>query len=110
MTIADELEDLLAREHGLILAGRLETLSRIEVQKSELIRSFSKSFLDQNQAIRIREAASRNGRLLESVSNGIKAAIRTIEDARSVGDQTTYGPSGQRQKIHRSGERLHQKI
>lgn len=111
MTAADELEDLLNKENHVILAGRLSDLESLAIRKTALFEAItSKNGVSPAQLRKLAELAVRNASLLEASGRGVKAAIRHIEEANALSDQTFYGPDGERTKMTPKPEKLQQKV
>lgn len=109
--VADELEDLLLKEHQALLAGRLLDLKSIASRKVTLFEALnSAESVSPKQLQRVSTMAARNAALLLASGRGIKAAIRQIEEASVLSDQNFYGPDGQRRSLVSSPEKLQQKL
>lgn len=100
------LEDLLERERGLILSGRVAELARHAAEKERLARDLT-SLRDPLQIARLAKAARRNQSLLEGAAQGIRdVRARLTEMRASAGKLATYSRDGERQTVSTAAGRL----
>lgn len=97
--IADELEDLLDREHAILLAGRIQDLPQLAAYKTRLVDQLS-GHSGVAGLTRVQRKAQRNARLLHSAGQGIRSVTDRIAALRA-GPQpfSTYGANGAKKTV-----------
>jgi hypothetical protein len=109
--VLDGVEQLLDREHAMIMAGRYAGLVRLSDVKGRLADDLANAPLrDAERLDVIRQKAVRNDSLLDAVCRGLKSAIAQISDARSGGSQQTYARNGKLQSLSSPGRAFERKI
>lgn len=111
MSKYDELIGLLNREYELILNGRLSELEALIEPKQRLFEDVSSTIIrDARQIEKIRVLSQSNSELLHAAGKGIKTALTQISAAKNLGDQSVYGPAGQKTRLVNKADRLEQKV
>ncbi len=97
--VADELLDLLDRERGILLEGRISDLARLAEQKSRLIGLIQATPSAEVMDL-VRAKAERNARLLEAAGHGIRNVTRRIASLREGPKPfSTYRADGRRNVV-----------
>lgn len=90
------LERLLDQERQLILAGKIEMLSRIGPEKERLLSRLGQGRAMSPELDRLRRKADRNQQLLEATARGIRNVSRRLAAMKSRKAQlSTYDRGGQ---------------
>jgi hypothetical protein len=89
------LEALLDRAAEALLAGDLAALAELTPQIETAVVTAS----DRASAVRLHERASRNARLLQAASRGVKAARLRLDEIGRGPTLTTYDARGQKASI-----------
>lgn len=111
MTVIDALEDLMVAEQKMIRDGRLQDLGRIAPLKAELLGRLSDAGqYTPDDLGRLRDIAQVNAGLLEAAGNGLKSALRQIEDVKQAAIPATYTSDGGRTALGCQSSKLHQKV
>ncbi len=111
MSNLDDIADLLERERKYLVSGNLSALERLAQQKTELVDGMTPADnVDAAKIEDLREAARRNGELLDAVGRGLKSALRQVSEARNFASHSTYGADGSRAVITPRSSKIEQKI
>lgn len=99
--LIDELDTLLDRERNALVEGDLELLSRMLVQKQNLIESINAlDALERERLVHVHDKVTRNQALLNSAMEGIRAVASRMADLRRVRQGLeTYDQSGRKTRI-----------
>ncbi len=86
----EDMEDLLAEEHAVLLDGRLDALPALADRKVALL-----SRMPPRQVpVHIRDLALANAALLDAAGRGIRSALDRVQSARMAGKTKTYDARG----------------
>lgn len=97
---ADRLEDHLARERGLLLAGEVDRALRLAGEKERALAAVAANPPDLHRLERLRKEAARNQALLGATADGLKGAIATLRALRDGPEPlSTYGADGARTRV-----------
>ena len=102
------LDDILEREHALLMKGELVGAFRLAPHKQKLLDhpALAKPAPDRRIAMaarRVQKKAIRNGQLLTAAIEGVRAAMNEIEKLkRGVAPLKTYGRDGQCRSLSES--------
>ncbi|GAA6191088.1 flagellar biosynthesis protein FlgN [Phaeobacter gallaeciensis] len=96
------LDELLDRERSALIAGELNQLPQVMVEKEKLIEKLNElDAIDRDRLGPIQEKVSRNQQLLGSALEGIKAVSERMAELRRVRrGLETYDQSGRKTKIN----------
>lgn len=104
--LADELEDVLDRERGMLRTGSLRDLSTLAEHKARLMAKLSPA-VGSDALIKLREKASRNARMLDAAAKGIRSVTDRIATLRSGSTSfSTYSASGARATVGTKASRV----
>jgi len=93
----DALEDILDRERGMILSGRVADLARLADDKSRILHDLG-DLRDPGRLDHVARLARRNQALLAAAAQGIRDVRDRLSDIRTTaGTLATYSSDGQRQ-------------
>ncbi len=97
------LEDMLERERKAALGGRFDLLERLVAEKERLIAVVAREGADAETLARLKAGAERNGRLLQSMRDGVAAAKARLSALGGRGETLqTYDAEGRRRPISRA--------
>lgn len=97
---ADQLEDILDKEYGLMVSADFEGLARLLPLKEDLFDLLEHHEIDLDDLHVLRDKAERNQRMLECVKRGVKSAVARLGAAGKPDTSlTTYDNSGHRQNF-----------
>ena len=108
--IIAQLLKLARKERELLIAGRLEDIARLEVQKDALLTRLGAlpDFGNSRGLVRLKRAAEDNQHLYGAALSGIRRARDQIAVILKEGgaDFQTYSPNGGRRAIGRSEPKI----
>ena len=111
MSVIDALEDLMLAEQTLIRDGRLQDLGRVASLKTELMEKLGEAGqYAPDDLKRLHEIAEINASLLQAAGNGLKSALRQIEDVKQAASPATYTRDGRRASLARQTSQLQQRV
>ena len=101
LDITDALEDLIDQERAAILAGALDDVSKIAIEKERIIGRLEITACDPATLGRLRKKSKRNQQLLTAALRGVRAVMSRLNILRNgPGEMNTYDQSGQRKTLN----------
>lgn len=95
-TALEELENYLDTEREVIRAARLSELQTLEKTREVVLAQMEDLPNDTLRLQHVRKKARRNGELLQAAANGIRSAIRRIQELRRAsGPISSYSAEGE---------------
>ena len=106
----DNLEALIDEISDALLNGRTQSIPSIGVRLEALLANFHVA-PDSTSLLRLREKVTRNQTLLGAASQGIRAAMRRVEEIQhaQLGSEF-YDEAGQRHTIAKVSDRLSRRL
>lgn len=93
------LETVLDDMHSALLAGKLAHLGDLAAMAEGALALAEAGDCPSDLALRLREKARRNERLLTAAARGVKAARQRAKDLAEAGRFQTYGADGRRDML-----------
>ena len=89
-----KLRRFLDQERRMLLNGKFEQIEACEDRRSELLKSWADGRPDETQVIGIQHKLERNKKLLEASERGIRSAIRSVREIRTLSENfARYSPT-----------------
>lgn len=110
MILAHELEDVLDRERHYIQSGSFHEIQRIADLKARLLNTIKVEEVCPEEIHVLQAKSKANCALLKSAARGIRTALRQLQDARSMVEQSTYDHSGARNILQTDTSKIEKKL
>lgn len=93
---AQSVADMLEAQHRALLVGDLDVLGRMAPELERAFARLGREGGPKGDVAQIKEAATRNARLLLAAQAGVSSARASLTSSRAI-ELTTYGADGQSQ-------------
>jgi len=101
LDIIDTLEDLIDKERAAILAGALDEVSRLSIEKEQVMGQQALAACNPETLDRLRKKTARNQQLLTAAIRGVRSVMSRLNILRNgPGEMNTYDQSGQRTTLN----------